>query len=78
MGDVVLLPGDKGAHVLVLRSEEVVSKVMASLERVRSVPVVVAELALPQVHQRPAGLKEMTVVEASARLDAVGKRSNPA
>ena len=69
---MILLPGDKGAHVLLLQGCGIPGKLAASLKAVRSVSVEVSELALSEVHRRPANVKEMTVVEASARLDAVG------
>ena len=72
VGDVILLPGDRGAHVLLLKGGDIPGKLAASLKAVRSVSVEVSELPLSEVHRRPANVKEMTVVEASARLDAVG------
>ena len=73
VGDVILLPGDKGAHVLLLRSDGIPKRLASSLKSVRSISVEVSELSLSEVHRRPASVKEMTVVEASARLDAVGE-----
>ena len=69
VGDIVVL-GERGAQILVV--PELVSFLEANLNQVRSVPVKTREIGLEELKIRPPKKKEMTTVEASMRLDAVG------
>ena len=68
IGDVILL-GERGAQVVV--AAEVASTCLA-LTHVSGVPVSAAPLSLPDLAVRPPMVKDVMVVEASMRLDAVG------
>jgi RNA-binding protein YlmH len=70
---VIVLPGDKGAHIILRKIDSAADAIVSFLKNVRSVPVNVEKLPLQLVYRRPGTIKEMVVVEASARLDAVGK-----
>jgi RNA-binding protein YlmH len=72
IGDIVILPGDKGAHVIFRQADDLAPQIQLALKQVRSVPVSVEILPdLASVYHRPSAVKEMTCVEASVRLDAV-------
>jgi photosystem II S4 domain protein len=68
VGDIITL-GDRGCQVVT--SADVVDFLQASLTSVRSVPVQVERIGWEQLDARPPSIKEMTIVEASMRLDAV-------
>lgn len=68
VGDIVVL-GDRGAQVIV--SADVVDFLCGALSSVRSVSVRVEAISWDALQVRPPSVKEMTVVEASMRLDAV-------
>jgi photosystem II S4 domain protein len=69
IGDILLLK-DRGAQVLVV--PEVVPALELLLKSVRTVPVTVQAVALEQLQVRPPQIKELSTVEASLRIDAVG------
>ncbi|SMH51782.1 MULTISPECIES: photosystem II S4 domain protein [Cyanophyceae] len=69
VGDILVL-GDRGAQTLVI--PELVSFLETSLVQVRSVPVKTRSIPLEELKVRPPKKKELTTVEASLRLDAIG------
>lgn len=68
VGDIIVV-GDRGAQVIA--SADVADFLPGALTSVRSVSVSVEKIAWDQLQVRPPSIKEMTVVEASMRLDAV-------
>lgn len=68
IGDVIVV-GDRGANVLCF--PEMVAPLCRGLRALRSVPVETTPLLLSQLALRPPSRKELTLVEASDRLDAV-------
>jgi photosystem II S4 domain protein len=68
VGDIITL-GDRGCQVVA--SADVVDFLQATLTAVRSVPVQVERIGWEQLDARPPSIKEMSIVEASMRLDAV-------
>ncbi|ANV91999.1 photosystem II S4 domain protein [Picosynechococcus sp. PCC 8807] len=69
VGDILVL-GDRGAQALVI--PELVPFLETSLVQVRSVPVKTRPIPLEELKVRPPKKKELTTVEASLRLDAIG------
>ena len=69
LGDIIVT-GDRGAQVLTLSgaAEDIIS----GLEQVRTVPVVCSKSDLSDLRMRPKVTKEVSCVEASTRLDAIG------
>lgn len=68
VGDIIVL-GDRGAQVIV--SSDVVDFLTGALTQVRTVSVRVERIEFSDLQVRPPSVKEMTVHEASMRLDAV-------
>lgn len=68
VGDIIVI-GDRGAQVIV--SADVVEYLRSAVSSVRSVSVEVESIPWEALQVRPPSVKEMTVVEASMRLDAV-------
>ena len=68
LGDIVIL-GERGCQVLV--TSQAAADVMA-LKQVRSVPVTCSRMDLEDLQVRPQSIKELSCVEASTRLDAIG------
>jgi photosystem II S4 domain protein len=68
VGDIIVV-GDRGAQVVV--GSDVADFLRGALTSVRTVSVTVEAIPLRDLQIRPPSLKEMTVVEASMRLDAV-------
>lgn len=68
VGDIIL-SGDRGCQVIVLN--DVAEYLCTAISKVRSVPVKVERLDWSMLEVRPPSMKEMTIVEASMRLDAV-------
>ena len=69
IGDIILLPNDKGAQVII--TPDVTLNIINSLKQMRTIPVTVEEIELKDISKRMAQVKEMTCIEASTRLDAV-------
>jgi len=69
IGDIILLPQDKGAQLII--SSDVTFNIISNLKQVRSIPVVVSEIELKNISKRPAQFKQIVCIEASTRLDAV-------
>lgn len=69
VGDIIVL-GERGAQAIVVT--ELVEFLQAALTQVRSVPVKVQPIPLTELKIREPKKKELTTVEASMRLDAVG------
>jgi photosystem II S4 domain protein len=68
VGDIIVI-GDRGAQVIV--GADVVECLTSTLTSVRTVTVRVERIEWDALQVRPPSVKEMTVVEASMRLDAV-------
>lgn len=68
VGDIIVL-GDRGAQVIV--RSDIVEFLRGALTSVRSVSVRVEAIEWDSLQIRPPSVKEMTIVEASMRLDAV-------
>jgi photosystem II S4 domain protein len=68
VGDIIVL-GDRGCQFIV--SADVVDFLSGSLSTIRSVPVTVEKLTWEDLQVRPPSRKEMTITEASMRVDAV-------
>ena len=69
IGDIILLPQDRGAQVII--TADATFNIITSLKQVRSIPVVVSEIELINISKRPAQFKQIVCIEASTRLDAV-------
>lgn len=69
VGDIIVL-GERGAQAIVVT--ELVTFLQTALTQVRSVPVKVQPILLTELKIREPKKKELTTVEASMRLDAVG------
>ncbi len=69
VGDILVL-GDRGAQAVV--APELVPFLQIELKTVRTVPVQVVEIPFEELRVRPPQTKEMTSVEASLRIDALG------
>lgn len=69
IGDVQVISGDKGCHVLC--TPEQISTLCRGLKSIRGVPVEVNPISLAQISHRPVSRKELALVEASTRLDAI-------
>ncbi|UFP95925.1 photosystem II S4 domain protein [Gloeobacter morelensis] len=69
VGDILVL-GDRGAQALV--APELVPFLQTSLTSVRTVPVQVVPIGFEELRIRPPQTKEITSVEASLRIDAIG------
>lgn len=68
VGDIIVL-GDRGCQVVV--SSDIVSFLEDALTSVRSVTVQAQAVPWDELDVRPPNIKELTIVEASMRLDAV-------
>lgn len=68
VGDIIVV-GDRGAQAVV--SADVVEFLTGSLTQVRSVAVRTERIEFADLQVRPPSIKEITVTEASMRLDAV-------
>lgn len=69
VGDILVL-GDRGAQALVV--PELVPFLQVHLTSVRTVPVEIVAVDLEELRIRPPQTRELTSVEASLRIDAVG------
>lgn len=69
IGDVQVISGDKGCHVLC--APEQITTLCKGLKSIRGVPVEVTPIPLAQISHRPVSRKELALVEASTRLDAI-------
>lgn len=68
LGDIVVL-GERGCQVLV--TSQAAEDVIA-LKQVRSVPTSCSRIDLEDLKVRPRSVKDLTCVESSTRLDAIG------
>ena len=68
LGDIVVL-GERGCQVLV--TSQAAADVMA-LKQVRSVPITCSRIELSGLKVRPQSVKDLSCVESSTRLDAIG------
>ncbi len=69
VGDINVL-GERGAQIIV--TPEMVDFLETSLTQVRTVPVKTRQVDFTELKVRPPKIREMTTVEASLRLDAIG------
>ncbi|KAL8046570.1 hypothetical protein ABFX02_08G185900 [Erythranthe guttata] len=70
LGDIIILEGEKGAHILVV--PELVDFLASSLDKVRNVSVTCQKIPLLALEYQPPRTKSFKAVEASLRLDSVG------
>ena len=69
IGDIIVLPNDKGAQVII--TPDVTLNIINELKQMRTVPVTIEEIELKDISKRMAQVKMITCIEASTRLDAV-------
>ena len=69
IGDIVVT-GERGAQVLAL--SQTAEDIISGLKQVRTVPVTCSRVELDELKVRAKVVKELSCVEASTRLDAIG------
>jgi RNA-binding protein YlmH len=68
VGDIIVV-GDRGCQVIV--NSDVEQFLTAAMTTIRSVPVTVEKIAWKDLQVQPPSRKEITITEASMRVDAV-------
>jgi photosystem II S4 domain protein len=69
VGDILVL-GDRGAQALIV--PEMTEFLQMELKSIRTVPIQVVPIPASELRVRPPQMKEITTVEASLRIDAIG------